>query len=74
MDRVIFILKIEYEYHELISYCGGINYCEGTTKLLQGINVKFDYNDLKGCSLKIKTESEMSIEQIKCKILDALGI
>jgi len=55
------LLKIEYEY--------SIFYMDGTgNKKLCSIKVEFDYKKIERCELRIKTDKELSIEEIKERI------
>lgn len=66
MNEII-LLNIEHQYEELVTF-------DETIKSLHNINVKFDYKDVRGCNLRIETDKEIDIIQIKHKILDALGL
>ncbi|WP_049043270.1 hypothetical protein [Clostridium sporogenes] len=60
------LLKIEYEYSVFIS-TEGIE-----SEILTGYTIKFNYKRLKQCKICIGTNEELSIEEIKRKILSEI--
>ncbi|EPY2274456.1 hypothetical protein ACXAUS_003355 [Clostridium sporogenes] len=57
------LLKIEYEYSVFISEE------EVGAEILTGYTIEFNYKRLKQCKIRIVTNEELSIEEIKKMIL-----
>ncbi|HBJ2609708.1 hypothetical protein FDA77_19110 [Clostridium botulinum] len=55
------LLRIDYEYSTFYTY--GME-----AKFLCGIIVEFDYKKIERCKLRIETNKELSIEEIKERI------
>lgn len=62
------LLSIEYHYETLLTNYGG-----DTEIVLDGIAVKFNYKKVKGCYVFIKTDKELSIEEIKLMVFNSIN-